>query len=293
MTQEQPETSSQTIVADYARLLNTPVAAPDIDAPPFSTDLPKRDAGKKCALLLSAHPDDECLTGVLPLRLLREQNWQIINIALTLGSNSSRRMERKKEVEKACAVLGFAGALPEENGFSDINPAARNADADAWNKKVKRLSEIIAHFRPQVIVMPHANDGHATHVGTYLLGMDALALMPQDFTCTVALTEYWQQIADPNTMIAVKEDDLATLMSALACHAGENARNAYDRRFPALLIDTVRRGEILAGQGKAAPAITFGQMVKLGTWLKGRFVPSALNRVVGTSTTDSISALFA
>jgi N-acetylglucosamine malate deacetylase 1 len=284
------EISSQKIVADYARLLKTSVAAPDVSATPLSTELPKRDAAKKVALLLSPHPDDECLTGVLPLRLLHEQNWQIVNVAVTLGSNSSRQDERKKELAKACAVLGFACCLPEENGFSDINPAARDADRDAWNKKAKRIAEIIAHFRPLLIVMPHAEDGHATHVGAHLLGMDALALMSKDFTCAVALTEYWQPIAAPNAMIGVKEDNLATLMSALACHAGEVSRNAYDKRFPAMLIDTVRRGQILAGQGKRSPDMVFGQILKLGTWLKGRFVPSALNRLVGTG--DSLTALF-
>jgi len=34
----------------------------------------------------------------------------------------------------------------------------------------------------------------------------------------------------------------------------------------------------------------FGQMLTLGVWLKSRFVPSALNRLVGAS--DSIAALF-
>jgi N-acetylglucosamine malate deacetylase 1 len=284
------DVSSRTIIADYARLVNTPIAAPDIIAPPLSTELPKRDADKKCALLLSPHPDDECLTGILPLRLLHEQNWQIVNVAVTLGSNSSRRDERKKELAKACTVLGFACVLPEENGFSDVTPAARTADDDAWNIKVKRIAEIIAHFRPEVIVMPHADDGHATHRSTYLLGMDACASMHKDFSCAIALTEYWQSIVAPNTMIGAKEEDVALLMSALACHVGEVARNAYDRRFPAMLIDTVRRGEILAGQGKASPAMDFGQMLTLGLWLKDRFVPSALNRLIGAG--DSIAALF-
>ncbi len=39
------------------------------------------------ALIMSPHPDDECIMGGLPLRLMREAGFRIINVAVTLGSN--------------------------------------------------------------------------------------------------------------------------------------------------------------------------------------------------------------
>jgi hypothetical protein len=42
-------------------------------------------------LLFSPHPDDECITGLLPLRLMRETGRQIINIPVTFGSNTQRQ----------------------------------------------------------------------------------------------------------------------------------------------------------------------------------------------------------
>jgi LmbE family N-acetylglucosaminyl deacetylase len=37
-------------------------------------------------LIFSPHPDDECIIGGLALRLLREAKWNVINVAVTLGS---------------------------------------------------------------------------------------------------------------------------------------------------------------------------------------------------------------
>jgi LmbE family N-acetylglucosaminyl deacetylase len=288
---QEPPVSSSKIIADFLHLLGQHVAAPKISASPILTTLPILDAARPCALLLSPHPDDECLTGVLPLRLRREQNWQIVNLAVTLGSNLDRRAERKDELAKACAVLDFECALPVDDGFSNVSAATRNADPAAWRKMVVRLSEIIAQLRPQALFMPHAGDWNATHIGVHLLGLDALANMPSDFSCAVVMTEYWQPMDDPNVMIGIGENDVATLLSALACHVGEVARNPYDRRFPAYLIDNVRRGsEILGGKGAEAMPMDFAEMYKVGLWLKGKFVPSALKRFM--STNENIGALF-
>lgn len=290
MPQNPSGAASRDIVADALRLLRQPCAAPEISALPVAATMPEKDRSRPCALLLSPHPDDECLTGALPLRLRHEENWRIINVAVTLGSNQDRWSERKNELAKACAVLGFTCVLSEENGFSEINANARGADAAAWNEKVERIGAIIDSLRPQAVFMPHAEDWHATHIGTHFLGMDALAGMPKDFTCGVALTEYWQPMAEPNAMIGVGECDAATLMDALACHAGEMSRNGYDRRFPAYLIDAVRRGERVSGKGKNAPDMDFAQIYRLGSWIRGKFTPSTPNRVVGDEA--SLGSLF-
>ena len=283
--------SSEEIIAAYLRLLSSPIAAPTLSALPLLTTLPLRDASQPCALLLSPHPDDECLTGILPLRLLREQNWRIINIAVTLGSNRDRRAKRRDELAKACAVLGFACVLPEEDGFSGVNAATRETDPALWGQMVSRLGAIIAQLQPQLILLPHAADYNATHRGTHELGLDALASLGRDFTCAVALTEYWQPMDEPNVMVGASESDAAALLSALSCHVGEVARNPFDRHFPAHLIDNVRRGgEKLSGQGTAGAAIDFASLYKLGIWLNGKFVPSALKRLVDAN--EGIGALF-
>lgn len=87
---------------------------------------------------------------------------------------------------------------------------------------------------------------------------------------------------EPNLMIGVNESDAATLLSALVCHAGENARNSFDARFPAYLIDNVRRGsERVGGKGAASAPDDFAMLYKVGVWKSGKFMPSALKRIVG------------
>lgn len=273
--------SSLSLASDYARLVNRQIKAPDIAAPNIlTTALPHRDPSRACALILSPHPDDECLTGAFPLRLRREDNWQIVNLCVTLGSDRMRQNERKHELAKACAVLGFDCLLPKENGLSNIAVAARENDAE-WPEKVETIMAVFDALRPQAIFLPHAEDGHATHIGTHFLGMDALAKMPNDFSCVVALTEYWQPQPKPNTLIGLDAQTTATLLDALACHAGEVARNGYDRRFPAYLIDNVRRSERVLGQGQKAPAMDFGCLYSLGSWTNGKFALATHNQAIG------------
>jgi len=278
---ERESRNSEEIIDDYLRLLNGAVCAPAFESFPVSAELPLRDAAKNCALLFSPHPDDECLTGGLALRLLKERAWQVVNMAVTLGSKEKRKQARKAELGKACRTLGFKCALPEEDGFSDIALAFRDSEPEAWRKKTARVAEIIEHFQPQAIFLPHAHDWHPAHVGAHKLVMDALALMPRDFFSFIVQTEYWQPLADPDLMVGLAPEDAALLMSALACHAGEVARNPYDRRFPAYLIDNARRGcERMGGQGAASKPDAFAMLYKTGVWKQGKFSASALNKVL-------------
>ena len=50
---------------------------------------------KKRVLVLAPHPDDESITGLLPLRLREECAFEIWVLPVTLGSRPERRAERK------------------------------------------------------------------------------------------------------------------------------------------------------------------------------------------------------
>lgn len=75
--------------------------------------------GSKVCVILSPHPDDECINGGLPLRLLREGGWRVVNLAVTHGSNPDRQLARARELQAACAVLGFENVLLAERGLMD------------------------------------------------------------------------------------------------------------------------------------------------------------------------------
>ena len=43
------------------------------------------------------------------------------------------------------------------------------------------MRTVLVRSRPRVIFIPHGSDGHPAHVGTHLLVMDALKILPAAF----------------------------------------------------------------------------------------------------------------
>jgi len=233
----------------------------------ISSDAPK-------ALIFSPHPDDECIVGGLALRLLRESKWNVLNVAVTLGSKRERRVARLRELRNACAFLGFGLIVPREQGLEHITLKSRKKNGTHWKMAVRVIAEILAVQRPRAIFVPHENDGHPAHIGTHFLVRDALKTLPAGFRCHVVETEFWAQMMKPNLLVELGVTDAADLIAALACHAGEVRRNPYHARLPAWMVDNVRRGAELVGRtGGVAPDFVFGAIYRLGQWSHGRLVP--------------------
>ena len=106
------------------------------------------ESGSK-VLLFSPHPDDECIVGLLPLRLMRELGHQIINVPVTFGSNIERQAERSAELDDACGYLGW-------EIFRDMD----NLESMEVNDIVRALST----FQPAVRLRKEAR----LHVGDNL-----------------------------------------------------------------------------------------------------------------------------
>lgn len=240
---------------------------------PISSDAcPKIPAGAPNVLIFSPHPDDECITGGLALRLLREAKWNIVNVAVTLGSNRARQAARRRELQNACAALGFKLIVPGARGLERINPESRAKNPAHWRTAVKQIAGILAEQKPRVIFVPHANDVHPAHIGVHWLVLDALKTLPHDFVCFVVETEFWGQMAKPNLLVEIGAKDLADLIAALSLHAGEVKRNAYHAWLPAWMLDNVRRGaELVGGRGAKAPDFTFATIYRLQKWRGGKF----------------------
>ena len=222
------------------------------------------------AMIFSPHPDDECITGGLALRLKREARMNVINVAVTLGSNPRRRMARLRELKNACAFLGFDLLVAGREALRDINLSSRRRRPSAWGESVKVIAAILDQSRPAVIFMPHANDGHGTHIGTHHLVMDALKRMPAGFHCCVVETEYWGQMAEPNLLVEIGVNELADLVAALSLHRGEVKRNAYHARLPGWMMDNVRRAEMVCQPGTRAPGFPFGAIYRVRWWKRRR-----------------------
>jgi LmbE family N-acetylglucosaminyl deacetylase len=222
-------------------------------------------------LVFSPHPDDECIIGGLALRLMREAGVRVVNVAVTQGSNKARQAGRLDELKAACDYLGFDLLQTAPGGLENINVKARTGDSADWQASVEVIAAIIADQRPTVVFFPHDTDWNSTHIGTHYLLVDALARQVPEFTCHVVETEFWGAMATPNLMVESSVDDLADMMTALSCHVGEVQRNPYHLLVPPWMQDNVRRGgELVGGQGGAAPDFVFCTLYRLRRWINGQ-----------------------
>ncbi|HEY2950966.1 MAG TPA: PIG-L family deacetylase [Verrucomicrobiae bacterium] len=277
-------------VSDFARLLKQaktlPLGGfPPLPRPPLPADAPN-------ALIFSPHPDDEVIIGALPLRLLREGKMNVINVAVTLGSNKARQVERWKELTACCDHIGFGLMPARENGLEGVNLKTRQQKQQQWAQSVECIATILSRQQPRVIFFPHDGDWNSSHIGTHHLLVDALTKLGDDFSCFTIETEFWGAMETPNLMVESSEQDVADLITALSFHAGEVRRNSYHVRMMAWLIDNVRRGsELVGGQGGAAPDFLFGTLYRLRRWRLGKFAP-VLERGRFLSTSGDPAALF-
>jgi LmbE family N-acetylglucosaminyl deacetylase len=229
-------------------------------------------------LLFSPHPDDECIIGLLPLRLQREAGKQIINVPITFGSNPDRQAGRARELLDACGYLGW-----------DIHQEHENFQA----LDVTDVIRILEKHQPEIILMPHSNDWNSRHISTHFLVVEALKKMPDNFACTVVETEFWGAMDDPNLMVEADVELLADLVAATSLHVEEVARNPYHLSLPAWMQDNVRRGgELVGGQGGAVPDFSFATLYRLREWKNGEFFQCLENGAVVPVGADNLKEIF-
>jgi LmbE family N-acetylglucosaminyl deacetylase len=227
--------------------------------------------GRATVLIFSPHPDDECIIGGAALRLMRQAEMRVVNVAVTLGSKKDRQEGRYRELQGACAHLGWGLIQSVAGGLERISALTRQNEEGYWRGCVEVIAGVLHREQPRVILLPHAADNNSSHVGTHLLVMDALQTMPADFSCHLLETEYWGAMTGPNLMVEIGAVELADLIAALSFHIGELQRNPYHLSLPAWMMDNVRRGgELVGGQGAAAPDFAFATLYRLGRWRRGR-----------------------
>lgn len=256
-------------VAELERLVREGHGLPlgGFPAPPrpaIAADAPR-------VLIFSPHPDDECIIGGLALRLQREAGMRAVNVAVTQGSNKARQAGRWQELRAACEYLGFDLLETVPGGLEKIGVRTRTDDPRHWEAAVGVIASIVEREQPAAVCFPHDADWNSTHVGTHHLLMDALARQPAAFSCHVIETEFWGAMATPNLMVESSAADLGDMMTALSFHVEEVRRNPYHLLVPAWMQDNVRRGgELVGGQGGAAPDFAFCTLYRLRRWAEGR-----------------------
>jgi len=244
------------------------------------------------ALFFAPHPDDECISGGIALRIMREAGMSVLNVAVTQGSKKERQAERLKELQAACKYIGFGLITTGPTGLEKIDPRTREQDPAHWAACVSVILNIRKEQQPRIIMFPHDRDWNSSHIGTHLLVIDALKQMPAEFACFLVETEFWGQMSDPHLTVVLSERDLTDLITATSFHIGEVKRNPYHLLMPAWMMDNVRRGsELVGGQGGTAPDFTFATLYRLRKWSDGS-VEKVLDAGKQISASTNISQLF-
>lgn len=249
---------------------------------------PKRrpDPQAPVCVIVSPHPDDECIGGGLPLRLVEESGWRVVSIAVTHGSNPDRQLARAEEFFASCSRIGFEPLILAERGLLRVTPQARDTERAHWENNVQLLASQLATLKPSLVLCPHALDGQSTHMGTHHLTLDALASVSAstpDFSATLAFTEYWSTMTTANLLVELTAEQVGYMVSALACHVGEVSRNPFHLSVPAWLIDNVRRGgELVGSSGGNVPDYTFAAIHNVMQWRHGALhVRSSSGQMLG------------
>jgi len=221
-------------------------------------------------LIFSPHPDDECIIGALPLRLLRQDKMRVINVAVTQGSKKERQSGRLEELKRACDFMGFDLLQTAPTGLERVNAKTREQEPAFWKQSVDSIAGILNRTQPKIIFFPHEHDWNSSHIGTYFLVTDALKTL--SLNCYTAETEYWGQNNRPNLMVQSTAEDVADMVAGTSFHVGEVTRNPFHLFLPAWMQENVRRGsELVGGQGEAAPDWTFATLYRLRQWKDGAF----------------------
>jgi len=215
-------------------------------------------------LIVSAHPDDEILTG-MPLGLrYRERGYRVVNVAVTLG-RPEQVDRRRTELEGACAYLGIELRVPLETG---LRAHIKSNDSDAWQVAMEAVRAIVAEIRPQVVITHHEDDGHPDHCATFRLTRDAMGGI-ENFGCLFITGEYWRDMSTPNLQLEVSPEHLVHLLNALSFHRGELERNRYDIFWPSLMHLNGRYSEVVMGFGSPAAQFDFSVLYTIYDFREG------------------------
>src|SRR5207249_11572429 len=129
------------LVSEYARFAKEGKTYPLGNFVP--TPKPSLSPSAPKVLIFSPHPDDECIIGALPLRLLREAKMNVINVAVTQGSNKARQTERYQELQNACHFIGYGLVQTRPYGLEQINAKTREQDQATWRDAVQIIARTL------------------------------------------------------------------------------------------------------------------------------------------------------
>ncbi len=144
-------------------------------------------------MVFSPHQDDETFGCGGMIALKRESDIPVIVTFLTDGQGSGNSEQnyqneiiqiRKQEAVNALDILGVK---PSEIHFLEKpDGTLPNLNNQEKQQTIKQISELLKHYQPEEVYVPHRKDCHRDHEAAYELVKQAIA----QADITVELLEY-------------------------------------------------------------------------------------------------------
>jgi LmbE family N-acetylglucosaminyl deacetylase len=182
--------------------------------------------GLPVVLSIAPHPDDEILGAGAALMILRDAGFRVVNLACSLGRAADRE-RRRKELIEACRIARFELVIA---GRAPPGQAGR-VRAPAQTELPQTIAAAMTQSGAQLLVGPSPHDGHPSHEAVGRAICDAVETRGQP--CQVMFWALWGELTLPNLFVPFDSGRLEELQRALAAHAGELARNRFDRLLEA------------------------------------------------------------
>ena len=207
----------------------------------------------RTALHVSPHPDDEVLGCGATLLALRRAGWRVVNLTCSLGRDTDRD-RRRGELKAAETVLGLEGRVAD--------PLVDIGSADDLRLAEDRIVDLVestaGDIGADLVVSPHPQDAHHGH-----------AVVGRAVARSARFSRWWawglwRDLPAPNRYVAYSRSSMNRLEAALACHAGELARNPYqDALIGRGRVQAVLGAERVAGFGSGPlSALDFADLLE-------------------------------
>lgn len=134
------------------------------------------------AIVFSPHQDDETLGCGGMIALKRQLGVPVKVVFITDGRyGSPQPIESQQEFvntrkQEAVAALKLLGVESSEISFLDqLDGSLATLSQEQSQNLIEQLSQLLQHFMPEEVYVPHCNDFHADHEATYSLVQAAIA----------------------------------------------------------------------------------------------------------------------
>ena len=193
----------------------------------------------KTIMVVSPHPDDSSINIGGTIAKLTSEN-EVHVFVMTTGhraviegksSPEERMLVRERESEKDCSLLKCVPHFCRLKFYEDMTKVEED---------VKVMVEEIRVLKPDIIMLPHKDDDHPTHVASRDIVIKAL----EDSELNGRHVELWNyesvwslfNTKKFNTIVPLSEEEMERKMEAIKCHSSQLERTRFDSAARALAV---------------------------------------------------------